>query len=100
MDALVRAANTAQEGSPALVTAGARPTVVEKPAGLQTMVIRDEDSSTWKPGAYQLLVTCAGAGVLVAHFSLDGQSAVRELRPCDSGVSTDTLDVAITTPAH
>ncbi len=62
---------------------------------VQTVVIQDEDSSTWHKGSYRLVVRCAGEASLVAHFSLDGHSAVRQLQPCSPHGSVDQIEVRI-----
>lgn len=94
MDALIATANQVQDAS-AVVSVPARPTVVQRQRGIQTMIIRDEDAGAWAPGRYRLVVRCAGEGVLVAHFSLGERSVIRQLNDCAAASSTDALEVKL-----
>ncbi|NYG07449.1 hypothetical protein BJ986_001936 [Phycicoccus badiiscoriae] len=96
MDALMASVNRLQDADGgAVVSVPARPTVVQRPTGLQTMIIRDEDAGAWRPGTYRLVVRCAGEGVLVAHFSLGERSVIRQLDACTAATSTDSLELSI-----
>jgi hypothetical protein len=99
MDALMASVNSVQDPD-AVVSVPARPTVVQRATGVQTMIIRDEDAGTWAPGKYRLVVRCAGEGVLVAHFSLGERSAIRQLKTCARTTSTDSLELALDDAAH
>jgi hypothetical protein len=81
--------------SDAVVSVPARPTVIQRATGLQTMIIRDEDEGAWAPGTYRLVVRCAGEGVLVAHFSLGDRSVIRQLNPCAATTTTDALELTL-----
>jgi hypothetical protein len=94
MDALMASVNRVQD-SDAVVSVAARPTVVQRGTGVQTMIIRDEDAGEWAPGTYRLVVRCAGEGVLVAHFSLGEQSVIRQLNACAPTTSTDSLELKL-----
>jgi hypothetical protein len=94
MDALMATVDKVQDSS-AVVSVPARPTVVQRQRGVQTMIIRDEDAGAWAPGRYRLVVRCAGEGVLVAHFSLGERSVVRQLNGCEAATSTDALEVEL-----
>jgi hypothetical protein len=94
MDALMASVNRMQD-SDAVVSVPARPTVVQRTTGLQTMIIRDEDAGAWAPGTYRLVVRCAGEGVLVAHFSLGKRSVIRQLNDCEATTSTDSLELTL-----
>ena len=94
MDALRALVDSAQD-SDAVVSVPARPTVVQRATGVQTMIIRDEDEGSWAPGTYRLVVRCAGEGVLLAHFSLGERSVIRQLNPCAATTTTDSLELAL-----
>jgi hypothetical protein len=94
MDALMVSVNRMQDAD-AVVSVPARPTVVQRTTGLQTMIIRDEDAGAWAPGTYRLVVRCAGEGVLVAHFSLGMRSVIRQLNDCAATTSTDSLELTL-----
>ena len=94
MDVLMASVNRVQDES-AVVTVPARPTVVQRTTGVQTMIIRDEDAGTWPAGTYRLVVRCAGEGVLVAHFSLGDRSVIRQLNDCAGTTSTDALELVL-----
>lgn len=96
MDALMASVNRLQAADGgAVVSVPARPTVVLRPVGVQTMIIRDEDAGAWGPGTYHLVVRCAGEGVLVAHFSLGERSVIRQLNACTATTSTDSIELSI-----
>ncbi len=97
LDPLLAAVNKLQDAT-AIVSVPARPTVVQRVGGVQTMVIQDEDRGAWSPGTYRLVVRCAGEGSIVAHFSIDGNSIVRQLTPCAAAPSTDVLELKLTQP--
>lgn len=94
MDALIASVNGVQDSN-AVVSVPARPTVVQRASGTQTMIIRDEDAGAWAPGTYRLVVRCAGEGVLVAHFSLGERSVIRQLNACSATTSTDSLELKL-----
>ena len=94
MDGLMASVNEVQDSN-AVVTVPARPTVVQRGTGVQTMIIRDEDAGAWPPGTYRLVVRCAGEGVLVAHFSLGDRSMIRQLNACAATTSTDFLELKL-----
>lgn len=94
MDGLMASVNEVQDSN-AVVTVPARPTVVQRGTGVQTMMIRDEDAGAWAPGTYRLVVRCAGEGVLVAHFSLGDRSMIRQLNACAATTSTDSLELKL-----
>lgn len=81
-------------------TAGARPTLGQQGSQLQTMVIHDEDRGAWPKGRYRFVVRCVGQASLVAHFSLDATSAIKELPPCSPSGTVDQLEVTIGADAH
>ncbi|SDP35687.1 hypothetical protein SAMN04489867_2177 [Pedococcus dokdonensis] len=99
MDALLADVNQVKDPG-AVVSVPARPTVVQRQHGVQTMIIRDEDAGTWTPGKYRLVVRCAGEGVLVAHLSLGGRSNIRQLDACTAATMTDAVEVQLDQPAH
>lgn len=99
MDGLMAAVNKVQDPS-AVVSVPARPTVVQRQQGVQTMIIRDEDAGAWGPGKYRLVVRCAGEGLLVAHLSLGGRSNIRELDACTAATMTDTVEVQVDRATH
>jgi hypothetical protein len=82
------------------IAAGARPTVIADGSSLRTMVIRDEDHSTWQAGRYRLEVSCAGAGILVAYLGVDCSSQIKQLMPCRAGISTDHVDLDVPRVGH
>jgi hypothetical protein len=89
----------ASDKATAVASASARPTVVQRGSQLQTMIIHDEDNSTWAKGTYRLVVRCAGEASLVAHFSLDGASEIRQLTPCTPLGVVDQIELKIAADA-
>lgn len=85
------------EGPTTVIRAGARPTVVEENSRVQTMVIRDESSSSFAKGDYRLVVRCAGAGTLYAHFAIGKASTIEELKTCGTPTAT-TSAVSLSVP--
>jgi len=94
IEALIASVNETQDSN-AVVRIPARPTVVQRTTGVQTMIMRDEDAGTWPAGTYRLVVRCAGEGVLVAHFSLGDRSVIRQLNDCAATTNTDALELAL-----
>lgn len=95
MPAYLAAADRAnEEGPTTAIRAAARPTVVQHGATVQTMVIRDEDGSSWPKGNYRLVVYCVGSGTLYAHFSIGDVAKIEEIPPCGTTVTTGAVDVA------
>lgn len=96
MGQYIELANEANvEDQTTLVHAAARPTVLYQESSQQTMVIRDEDESSWGPGNYRLVVYCVGEGVLYAHLGIGGRSKVEELPPCSDDITTGVVDLHI-----
>jgi hypothetical protein len=71
---------------------GARPTVAENGQGVQTMVIKDQDEKTWRPGHYRLVVHCVGTGQLHAVLQLGARSQSGQL-PCAATPQVATVDI-------
>lgn len=96
MPRYLEAANNANvEESGTVIVAGARPTVTPQGAGLLTMVIRDEGGDEWRAGTYRLVTHCAGSGTLYAYFKLGAAAQIKEMVPCGTSVSTDTLELKL-----
>lgn len=100
-DALLARVNAGvpSNDSSAVIVTTARPTAVLRSGQVETMVIRDEDHTTWSSGRYRLVVNCGGTGLLVAHFAIGGTSEIRQLPPCTDDVATDVVALSLKKPA-
>jgi hypothetical protein len=79
-----------------IIKAAGRPTVTQQGANLTSMVIRDEDESTWEAGDYNLIVNCVGTGKLFAFFQIGEESEIKELQDCSpTSAATDTVHVMV-----
>ena len=86
-------ANAEESGT--VIAASARPTVTPQGTGLLTMVIRDEGGDEWRAGTYRLVTHCAGSGTLYAYFKLGATAQIKEMVPCGTSVSTDTVELRL-----
>lgn len=94
---LIRLADVANVSGPnTLITAGARPTVVESGGQATTMVIKDLAVSPVVAGRYRLVIYCAGEGTLYAELTAGAVTQVAEMPPCGSSAAVGTLEVEAT----
>jgi hypothetical protein len=78
----------------AILTAGARPTVVLRDGKKQVMSIRDVDESSYGPGTYYMTSYCAGTGQLSMSLSI-GRENVRGELTCRPEVASSSLELEV-----